>query len=83
MSYVPTRRPLIPWHVRLGRKPPYRRTLGSGKFLNGRPNGVFLSALTDSIGFLANPGESRRNNVPPLRPALVQVIAVRELVFWA
>ena len=38
------------------------------EFLYGRRDGVSLSALTDLIGLLANPNESARDNMPPLRP---------------
>ena len=57
--------------------------LGSGKFLYSRPDGIFLSALPDLIRFLANPSESGRNYVPPLRPTSVEMVAVRELVLRA
>jgi len=46
-------------------------------------NRIGLPALTDSIGFLANPGESRGNHMPPLCPTSIEVIAVCELVFRA
>jgi hypothetical protein len=58
-------------------------TLGRGKFLHGRPNGIALSAVTDLIGLLANPNESGRDDVPPLRATPVQNLPVQEFIFAA
>ena len=46
-------------------------------------NRIGLPALTDSIGFLANPGESRGNHMPPLCPTSIEMVAVRELMLRA
>jgi hypothetical protein len=42
---------------------------------------IGLPTLADLIGLLADPNESRRDDVPPLRPALVAKASIFELEF--
>jgi hypothetical protein len=56
---------------------------GMYEFLYSRTDRIGLSALTDLIGFLANPHQAGHQNVSPLRPTAIPTFTVLEFMLRA